>query len=155
MKNSLFFLLTALLVLGTVAMIVHFGTKDSQVDRQAPKDPLGPQQKSEYVKIRVDAPSLAEVHIFYDSGHSSFGRTPFEVVLPRSQVCAWGMDIAARTPVGAYSWWGCNVGTPSKASLVVEIDGVLTQGTLTPRVSACNAMGEGNLAFDLKQFGCL
>ncbi len=150
MKNSLFFLLSGLLVLGTVALIVHFGTEGSRVNREALKDLHGLQQKSEYVTIRVNAPSLAEVHVYYGTGYVSFGRTPFEVVLPKSEVYEWGIEVAARTPSGTYPWWGCNENTPSKTTLVVEIDGVEKENTFVVHPWTCSGSGEGNLSFDLK-----
>ncbi|MBP9732556.1 MAG: hypothetical protein KBD29_03815 [Candidatus Magasanikbacteria bacterium] len=137
MKNSLFFLLAGLLVLGTVALIVYFGTEGSQVNREAPKDLPGPQQNSEYVKIRVDAPSPAEIHA-YSGGDHRFGSTPFEVELLKSHVCAQGVVIHARTPTGVYPWWDSAVGTLSKSVLIIEIDGAAAEGKLTLPSNTCD-----------------
>jgi len=114
-----------------------------------------------YVQIKIQAPALAECHLYYGGGYDTYKMTssisPYTATykLVKSEVCKWGVEVHCRVPVGSlpntWPWYGDNKSVPSMNQVVVLVDGKLVFGVLKvhPWTNA-----EGNLYISLTQLGC-
>jgi hypothetical protein len=123
-----------------------------------------PPSGSGTVNVAVNCGTVAcEAHLFFGqqangSAFDNFGlaqaNSSFVVDLPKSQLCAWGMEVAARLNTATWPWFGCDAGAPSLTTVTVKVNGVVVTGALTKHPWTCGGGGEGNLAFSKAQLGC-
>jgi len=129
---------------------------------QPPTNP--PPSGSGTVNVSVACGGVAcEGHLYFgqqltgdafDNFGTAQANSSFVVDLPKSQLCAWGMEVAARMTSATWPWYGCDAGAPSLNTVTVKINGVVMSGVLTKHPWTCGGGGEGNLAFSKAQLGC-
>jgi len=117
------------------------------------------------IKVEISCGAVAcEVHPYFgaDVGGKSFdnmgpaqANSWYSTDLPKTQLCVWGMEVAARlSSMPSLPWFGCDAGAPSLNTVSVKINGVVVPGVLTKHPFTCSGGGEGNLAFAKTVFGC-